>query len=505
VELRGVVDPDLAGALTGTTGSTDRNLLPWGGVALGVLTLLRGIVAARTPLSPDEAYYWVWSRALAPGYLDHPPMVALWIRGGTVLLGDTALGIRLLAPLSAGLGTMFLAVAARDLGSGLGDGSAPGRMVRAGVLLNATLALGIGAVTMTPDTPLLFFVTLALWALGRLHATSRGGWWLVLGVALGLACDSKYTAVLPGGGLALWLLANRSGRAWLRTPWPWCALALVVVLVLPVIGWNAAHHWASFVRQGGRAGDWRPARAVQFLGELAGGQIGLATPVIALFFAGGLWRMLRRARRDDAAAILAFWTMPATLVFVQHALGDRVQANWPVLLYPGLAIAAAALAWRFWRIAAGLGFVLTLLVYVQSTLSPVVLSPHLDITLRQMAGWRDLARAADGMAGPGGFVAADEYGLASELALALPRRPVIGIEPRWALFDLPRVAGGQGIFLCSERRLRTLDTTPFSQVERIGTLARGRGGQVAERYAVFRVTLAPGVAGGTALLSLGRG
>ena len=48
--------------------------------ALAALTALRLIVAAATPLAPDEAYYWVWSRALAPGFLDHPPMVALWIR-----------------------------------------------------------------------------------------------------------------------------------------------------------------------------------------------------------------------------------------------------------------------------------------------------------------------------------------------------------------------------------------------------------------------------------------
>src|SRR5579862_2769325 len=48
--------------------------------ALAVLTGLRLLLAARFPLAPDEAYYWVWSRALAPGYFDHPPMIALWIR-----------------------------------------------------------------------------------------------------------------------------------------------------------------------------------------------------------------------------------------------------------------------------------------------------------------------------------------------------------------------------------------------------------------------------------------
>ena len=53
-------------------------------VALAALTLVRLVVAATVPLSPDETYYWVWSRALAAGYLDHPPMVALWLRAGTL-------------------------------------------------------------------------------------------------------------------------------------------------------------------------------------------------------------------------------------------------------------------------------------------------------------------------------------------------------------------------------------------------------------------------------------
>jgi hypothetical protein len=61
--------------------------------ALLAVTALRLLVAALVPLAPDEAYYWVWSRALQPGYLDHPPMVALFIRAGTLLAGEGAFGI----------------------------------------------------------------------------------------------------------------------------------------------------------------------------------------------------------------------------------------------------------------------------------------------------------------------------------------------------------------------------------------------------------------------------
>ncbi|MFN5154505.1 MAG: glycosyl transferase, partial [Gemmatimonadota bacterium] len=53
----------------------------WGAL-LGIL-LLRLIFAATVPLVPDEAYYWTWSRHLAGGYFDHPPMIAWLIAGGT--------------------------------------------------------------------------------------------------------------------------------------------------------------------------------------------------------------------------------------------------------------------------------------------------------------------------------------------------------------------------------------------------------------------------------------
>ena len=145
--------------------------------ALAAVTLLRLAMAAVVPLSPDEAYYWVWSHALAPGYPDHPPMVALWIRAGTALAGQGALGVRLLGPFSAALGSVLLADAAERL--------LPGR--RAGIvaaaLLNATLLFGVGAVVMTPDTPLLFFWTACLWALA--HIASGGG--AGLGLASGPA------------------------------------------------------------------------------------------------------------------------------------------------------------------------------------------------------------------------------------------------------------------------------------------------------------------------------
>jgi 4-amino-4-deoxy-L-arabinose transferase-like glycosyltransferase len=447
------------------------------------LTLIRLLVASMTPLSPDEAYYWVWSRALAPGYLDHPPMVALWIRVGTDVLGQGPLGIRLLGPLSAAFGSVLLAAAAEDL--------FPVRRlgVPAAALFNATLLMGVGAITMTPDTPLLFFWTAALWGLARLLRTGRPVWWLVIGLASGGGLASKYTAALLGLGVVVWLVVDPAGRRWLRTPWPWLGGVIAGLCFAPVLGWNAAHGWASFAKQGGRTGDWHPADALNHVLELVGGQLGLATPWIALLCAAGVCAAVRRVRQGSAPILLVALTLPSIAVFLQHALGDRVQANWPAILYPAASIAAVAYAGRWWRPAAGLGFALTMAIYVQAAAAPWRLPRRLDVTLIRLGGWDSLIQqvTAQGAA----FVAADNYGLASVLAHGLPG-PVVGVEPRWDLFALPRapIAGQAGLLVRSARRTGPPEPGPWQSVTPAGTITRSRNGVVAETYELYRVVAA---------------
>ncbi|NHN83494.1 glycosyl/arabinosyl/mannosyl transferase [Acetobacter musti] len=460
--------------------------------ALAGVTLLRLLAAAYLPVTPDEAYYWTWSRHLQASYLDHPPMVALWIRAGTILFGNTGFGIRVTGPLAAAAGTLLIAAATRDFmtARSTADRCATDDVtppVIAGLLLNATLALGLGAVMMTPDTPLLFFMALFLAALGRLAATGNGRWWLLLGMAAGLGFDSKYTMLLPAAGIGVWCLLTRPGRAWLKTPWPWAALLLSGILTTPVLWWNDTHGWASFIRQGGRAGDWKPARAAQFLGELTGGQIGLLTPGIFLLCVIAFRKALRSHEATDR--LLLTVTGIPLLVFFQHALGDRVQANWPVLIYPPLVVLTALSRPRWWRPAAILGFTLGALVLFQAITGVLPLSRHLDITLRQGGGWPAFARAVRARTQNAAFIASDDYGLASELAFRLKGIPVLGAEPRWQLFDLPgfRCTAGQGILIRNARRDFPAGSLWPSLVSPVTEIPRTRHGREAERYVLYTV------------------
>ena len=68
----------------------------WLGVValIAAMTLMRVLYASLLDLRTDEAYYWTWSKESALSFLDHPPMIAWFIRFGTAIFGDTSFGVR---------------------------------------------------------------------------------------------------------------------------------------------------------------------------------------------------------------------------------------------------------------------------------------------------------------------------------------------------------------------------------------------------------------------------
>ena len=133
---------------------------------LAVATVLRLAFAAIIPLFPDEAYYWEWSRRLAGGYFDHPPMIAWLIAGGTALIGPTPLGVRLVPVLVGSSGGLALALATCHLA-----GPRAARYLALAFLVLPLAAAGL--VLATPDAPLLAAVCWTLYCVVR-AIQSRG-------------------------------------------------------------------------------------------------------------------------------------------------------------------------------------------------------------------------------------------------------------------------------------------------------------------------------------------
>tara|TARA_B110000259_G_scaffold160406_1_gene183920 strand:+ start:1 stop:1002 length:1002 start_codon:yes stop_codon:yes gene_type:complete len=66
---------------------------------------------------------------------------------------------------------------------------------------------------------------------------------------MGLAFNSKYTAILLQFGLLAFLIFSHKYRKLLRSPWLWGALILSVIVSFPVWYWNYQNNFASFVFQ----------------------------------------------------------------------------------------------------------------------------------------------------------------------------------------------------------------------------------------------------------------
>src|SRR3977135_87206 len=224
-------------------------------VAILALVALRLVAAAWTPLTFDEAYYWMWSKHLAFGYYDHPPAVAGVIRLGTMIAGDTEHGVRLVSILLA----LPMSWAVYRSASILFGGQRVA--ATATILLNVTLMAAVGTLIVTPDAPLLVASSFVLFFLAKLLETGRGAWWLAVGAAVGTALLSKYTALFFGPAILIWLVAVPKLRRWLLSPWLYLGGLVALLVFSPVIVWNADPHWVSFIKQIGRARieDFRPA------------------------------------------------------------------------------------------------------------------------------------------------------------------------------------------------------------------------------------------------------
>ena len=461
------------------------------------LVVLRLVAAAWTPLTFDEAYYWIWSKHLAFGYYDHPPGVALVIRLGTMIAGDTELGVRLISILLA-LPMSFAVFRTAEI--------LFGRRVAANatILLNVTLMAAVGTLIVTPDSPLLVTSSFVLFFLAKVLESGRGAWWLAVGVATGLALASKYTAMFFGPAIVIWLIRVPKLRRWFASPWLYLGGLTALAVFSPVILWNADHHWVSFIKQLGRSEvvQFKPA----FIGELIPTQIAFATPFVFVLGAMGLYALSRRdggALASRALVNAMFWTI--TLYFLWHSLHARVEANWFAPVYPPLAIAAAAAVdvtlWgrRSQRVvnfclrwASPVGIVMFACLILQAN-TGILTGFRRDATVRSVGvGWRTLAANIEATRARVGAscVLAPDYGTASWLTFYLPKGTCV-IQPtqriRWVNMDEPDPAKLSGKLLWVDEVRASIQpyvAQTFAKVERVGEFKRMRGPLVIETYAL---------------------
>ena len=399
--------------------------------AAAILWIAAGLTALRlgalflSPLQlyPDEAQYWLWSRALHWGYVSKPPMIAWAIWASTRPFGDAEAWVRLFAPLAHGVAIFAIGRAGLRL-----YGPKTGVL---GALLYALMpAVQVSGLFITTDAPLMAFMALSLWAYaGLMQATGRAerrGAAAAFGGALGLAFLAKYAAIYFVLGAALHALVGRHARAAWRNGARAAALAALIVTFGPNLLWQASHGFATVAHTSQVNAHWTPGSMFHpgKLLEFLLGQFGVFGPVPFGVLIAGTALLWRRKALEPADRMLLCFIAPALVLVCGQALISRAHAHWAAASYAPGAILVAAWLVR-WRARGLSAWAVGLQALAAALILAVIAFPVImDRTgngrrLQRQRGWSQTAaivtaaaRAAPGLAA----VAVEDRYLFNELA-----------------------------------------------------------------------------------------
>jgi hypothetical protein len=433
------------------------------------LAILAGFLVARLlfaftlDLGIDESYTVAISRSLSLSYFDHPPL-HLWIAHFAArALGENVAARVPFIGLFFATGWIYYRLASGLFG--------PRAALIALFALNATPFFFASAGSwIVPDGPLLFGLVIAAWAAARVFfqdsLDEALAWrlWLLVGIGLGLAGLSKYSAILTAGGLAAFIVFSPEQRRWIKHPAPYVSALIACAMITPVVWWNARHGWVSFEFQGGRgvpSGQLRLAQGA----TMAFGEIAFLSPWIFVPLFAGLTSAFR-LWRDQRRLFLLCLSLPPIVIFSLTPLwGGRGQPHWTM---PGWFFAFALMgAWiaelgvpvsvlrRGAFLASALLAAIAGVVVVQaSTGWPWVLltaNPRFADPMLESFGWGNLKKAPIFDPAPS-FVISTKWSDAGKIALALgPEVPVFVLsnDPRgWAFMDeSERHVGQNGVIV----------------------------------------------------------
>ncbi len=298
------------------------------------------LILAPLDLSPDEAYYWDWSRHLDWGYYSKPPLVAWIIAFFTNILGNNEFGVRFPALIFSTIDMIVIYLMGKRIFS-----------ERAGFWAAATSAAMPGttvlSLIMTIDAPLVCFWTLAfysLWMAAEPYLTSiedrrhqRGiFWWIITGITSGLGLISKQTMAGFWPLAFMFLLLFPTGRKTLRTPWPYISVTICILFLAPVVFWNWQHDWITvqhtahhFHSDGSTPLSWLKTSSDFLISQLA--VISPFTWTLAMLLCGCV--LFRFRKMMPAQVYLAVMCMPAIAGIMLLSLKQRINANWPAPFY----------------------------------------------------------------------------------------------------------------------------------------------------------------------------
>ncbi len=300
---------------------------------VGILFAIKLVYLFFIPITPQEAYYWFYSQNLDWSYFDHPPMAAYSIWLGTNIFGDNIFGVKFMAVVWYLFTSLLLyKTVSRYVKNYLPSQNKNTLAFLSVVLLNLALFTHIYAITTVPDTPLIFFWLLVVYAVQERLISGNKNWWFIVGVALGLGLVSKYTAIAIIGAVFFFFLFSSKHRKELLTPYPYLAIIIGFAIFAPVIYWNYERSWASFLFQSTERANTVRSLRITYILQLLGSQLFMLTPLLFVYLFKSFSTVVKNWRAKENLH-LYFWSAIIIIGgFTLVSLTSLVKMNW---LLPG--------------------------------------------------------------------------------------------------------------------------------------------------------------------------
>ncbi len=297
--------------------SKENTKIAWFALAWFLINLIQSYF---TEIIEDEAYYWVYSEFLAWGYFDHPPMIAILIKLGTMIIPGE-LGVRLFPSL---LGAATILIIYQLIPKGNRD---PRTFIIC-IIAITLMHLNVAGFLALPDIPLVFFTSLFFLVLKRFLAEDRMIQALGLGVIIALMMYSKYHALL-----IIFFTILSDWKLILRKTF-WVIVAVAVILYLPHIIWQVKNNFVSFqYHLISRNDPFQPRQILEYLGN----QLLVTGPFVGVLL---LFLAFTRRPADAYERMLKFNLIGFFGFFFLSSVRGHVEPHWTAAAFPPMIVLA---------------------------------------------------------------------------------------------------------------------------------------------------------------------
>lgn len=301
--------------------STNFNLYFY--VFIIAFTLLRVLTASSVDFGVDEAHYVLYGLNLDLSYFDHPPMVGWSMAPFLYLFGTNELAARIPAILTALIVSIFIFQFIKE------KFNSEKAAFYSVVAINSSFILDGLFLMYLPENPLFILIFPIIFYTAKIFENASLKNYIILGVLLGLAGLSKYTAVLFIPPILLLVFIKR--RFDLIFNFKFLILiAIALVCISPVIIWNMQNDWISFAYQTNHVVGSNEMKFSTFGRNLLT-QIAGFSPFISFLAFYAFYKTLRS--KDIAIQLTTFIASFIFLFFVYSSLYKHTLPHWNGLVY----------------------------------------------------------------------------------------------------------------------------------------------------------------------------